>query len=106
LLYAPLWYANANFLRQWVCQIVDSADQPVRAFVLDADGIPDVDYTGARALGELATELKQRGVTTAIARSSHLVHHDLKHSGLLKDIGSDHIFATVEEAVDALTKQA
>jgi sulfate permease, SulP family len=106
LLYAPLWYANADFVRLRVCQIVDSARQEVRAFVLDADGIADIDYTGAQALGELATELKQRGVTTAIARSSHLVHHDLKHSGLLKDIRPDHLFTTVEAAVHALTKEA
>jgi hypothetical protein len=55
--------------------------------VLDANGMSDIDYTGAPTLGELATELKQEAVTTAIARSSHLVHHDLKHSGLLADIG-------------------
>jgi sulfate permease, SulP family len=105
LLYAPLWYANADFVKLRVCQIVDSAGQGVRAFVLDADGIADIDYTGARALGELATALTQRGVTTAIARSSHLVHHDLKYSGLLKDIRPDHLFATVEAAVDALIKE-
>ena len=54
------------------------------------------------ALGDLTAELKARGVTLAIARASHLVHHDLKHSGLLQTIGPDRLFATVEDAVSAL----
>jgi SulP family sulfate permease len=72
--------------------------------VLDANGVPDVDYTGARALGVLAAEWKAKGVTLSIARTSHLVHHDLKRSGLLSAIGPDHVFATVEEAVRALAQ--
>lgn len=101
-LYAPLWYGNADYVRLRVCELVDAATPPVHALVLDANGISDIDYTWARALGELANELKGRGVTTAIARSSHLVHHDLKYSGLLKDIGPDHLFASVEDAIHAL----
>ncbi|MGH3195879.1 MAG: SulP family inorganic anion transporter [Streptosporangiaceae bacterium] len=103
--YAPLWYGNADYIRWRVREIVDSAAQPVRAFILDANGMSDIDYTGARALGELAAELARRGVATGVARSSHLVHHDLKHSGLLKEIGPDHLFATVEGAVDALSTE-
>lgn len=106
LLYAPLWYGNADYVRLRVRELLDSAPQPVHAFVLDADGIPDIDYTGARALGELASELKGRGVTTAIARSSHLVHHDLKQSGLLADIGPGRLFASVEDAVIALAHRS
>jgi len=44
-------------------------------------------------------------VATGIARSSRLVHHDLKHSGLLREIGREHLFATVEAAVDALARE-
>jgi SulP family sulfate permease len=102
LLYAPLWYGNADFIRLRIRDLLDGAPTPVRVFVLDADGISDIDFTGAQSLSELASDLDARGVTTAIARSSHLVHRDLKHSGLLKDIGGDHLFTSVEDAIDAL----
>ena len=102
LLYAPLWYGNADYIRLRVRAIVDSVDLPVHAFILNANAMSDIDFTGARALGDLATELQARGVTLAIARASHLVHHDLKHSGLLPTIGSHRLFATVEDAVSAL----
>jgi len=102
LVYAPLWYANADYIRTQILEIIDTAPSPTHALVFDANAVSDIDYTGARAFGALTTQLKQRGVTVAIARASHLVHHDLKHSGLLQDLGPDHIFDSVEEAVAAL----
>jgi len=105
LVYAPLWYGNAAYVADRLRRLVDSAAEPVRGLVLDADAMSDIDYTGARTLGELAAELRQNGVAVAIARSSHLVHHDLKHSGLLRSIGRDRLFASVEDAVDVLSRQ-
>ena len=104
LLYAPLWYGNAGYIRTRIREILDSAAQPVHALVLDANGMPHIDYTGTQKLAELTTELRQQGITTSIARSSHVVHRDLKHSGLLKDSGPGNLFATVEEAVSALAR--
>ena len=66
------------------------------------NAVADVDYTGAKVFGELVGELKERGISLSLARVSHLVHHDLKHSGLLAMIGPDHLFASVEEAVASL----
>jgi sulfate permease, SulP family len=106
LIYAPIWYGNADYVRLRVREILDSATQPVHALVLDADAISDIDYTGARMLGELAAELKQRGAKTGMARCSHLVHHNLKHGGIIETIGQDRLFLTVEAAVDALAKGA
>jgi SulP family sulfate permease len=106
LIYAPLWYGNADYVRLRVREILDSAAPPVHAFVLDAAAISDIDYTGARMLGELAAELKQRGIKTAVARCSHLVHHDLKHGGIIDAIGQECVFPTVESAVAALAKHA
>lgn len=102
LLYGPLWYGNADYVRLRVREAIESAAQPVHGLVLDANGMSDIDFTAAETLGALATELKGEGIALGVARSSHLVHHDLKHSGLLKAIGPEHLFASVEDAVDAL----
>jgi high affinity sulfate transporter 1 len=102
LVYGPLWYGNADFVRVRIRQIVESTSPAPHGFVLDADGLADIDYTGARMLAEIATELHERGVAIAIARSSHLVHHDLKHSGLLDRIGADRLFSNVDDAVNAV----
>jgi MFS superfamily sulfate permease-like transporter len=105
LLYAPLWYGNADYVRLRVRAIVDSVTPSPHAFILNANAMSDMDYTAARSLGDLAAELEAQGVTLAIARASHLVHHDLKHSGLLESIGPDRLFATVEDAVSALARR-
>lgn len=102
LVYAPVWYGNAEYLRARVCALVYTAPSPVRAVILDADAMSDIDYTGLQALRDLATELRQRGVTIAIARASHLVHHNLKHGALLHQLGPGRVFASVEGAVTAL----
>jgi MFS superfamily sulfate permease-like transporter len=102
LVYAPLWYGNADYLRLRIRHLVDTASDPVQAVILDADAMADIDYTGLTALRDLAAELKGQGVTIGIARASHLVHHNLKHGSILEQLGPDHLFASVEEGVAAL----
>ena len=100
LVYAPLWYGNADYIRLRVCHLVDAASAPVHAVIFDADGMSDIDYTGLGALRDLDVELRQQGVTMAIARASRLVHRDLKHGEFLQHLGSDQLFGSVEEAVE------
>jgi SulP family sulfate permease len=102
LVYAPLWYGNADYIRLRVRHLVEAASTPVHAVIFDADGMSDIDYTGLGALRGLAVELEQRGVTMGIARASHLVHHDLKHGEFLMQLGSNQMFTSVAEAVTAL----
>jgi SulP family sulfate permease len=102
LVYAPLWYGNADYLQLRIRHLVAEAASPVRVVILDADGMSDIDYTGMQALRALAVEFEQQGVAVGIARASHLVHHDLKHGSVLAQVGGDHLFTSIEEAVEAL----
>ncbi len=102
LVYASLWYGNADYLRLRVCDLVDAAPDPVHAVILNATGMSDIDYTGLQALRALVDQLEQRGAAVGIARTSHLVHRDLRRGALLKQLGPDHLFVSVEEAVTAL----
>ena len=105
LVYASLWYGNADYLRLRVCDLVDAAPDPVHAVILNATGMSDIDYTGLQTLRALVDELEQRGVAVGIARTSHLVHRDLRRGTLLKQLGPDHLFVSVDEAVTALQHQ-
>jgi SulP family sulfate permease len=103
LFYAPLWYANADYVRLRIRTLVSQASEPVRTFIVDADAISDIDYTGMLALRNVTAELAGEGVKIGIARASHLVHHDLKHGDLLHQLGADHLYVSVSEAVHALS---
>jgi sulfate permease, SulP family len=103
LVYSPLWYGNINHVLARVREIVDAAPQPLHRFVLDANAISDIDYTGAMALARLVSDLEGRGISVAAARASHLVHHDLKRSGLLSDALANRLFQNVDGAVKAIS---
>lgn len=103
LVYAPLWYANAAYVCDRVRACVAAAATPVRALVLDADGVSDIDYTGAKALDDLIDELVEAGTKVGLARASHLVDGKGKRSALLERIGPGRVFPDVESAVMALT---
>ena len=100
---APVWFGNAQYITHRIRDLVDEAPERVRAFVIDAAGVADIDFTGARALDEVVKDLKQRGIAVGVARASGLVPKDLERSGLLKDLGPASVYSDVESAVKGLT---
>jgi SulP family sulfate permease len=104
LVYAPLWYANADYFHLRISGLIGGASTPVHSVVLDANAVSDIDYTGLQTLRLLISELGQQDIRFAIARASHLVHHDLKHGDLLGELGTEHLFASVDDAVNALMR--
>jgi high affinity sulfate transporter 1 len=98
----PLWYANAVHFHDQLHDALNGASEPPRLLVLDAIGMSDLDYTGARSLGEALDELDRKHIAFAIARAGEHVRHSLARSGLLQRIGEDRLFPSVDEAVSAL----
>jgi sulfate permease, SulP family len=98
----PIWYANAIRFRDEVTTTLREADGPVRVFVLDTIGMSDIDFTGARALGQVLTVFEHDGIAFGVARAGVHLHHNLRRAGLAARIGEDHFFPTVDGAVTAL----
>jgi high affinity sulfate transporter 1 len=98
----PLWYANSvHFRAQMKASLARAIGTP-RLVILDALGMSDIDYTGARTLGEVLDELDRSHVAFAVARAGEHAREGLRRSGLLTRIGEDHLFGSVDEAVRAL----
>ena len=95
-----IFYANVERLSEDVMGLVNVPDPP-RWFVLFAEGIDDIDYTGAQTLLELADQLKQRGVVFAIAQARDDIRHELDRFGLTDKIGADHYYDNLQAARDA-----
>ena len=98
----PLWYANAIHFRDQLQAALTRARGPLRLVVLDAIGMSDLDYTGARSLREALDDLDRKHISFAIARAGEHVRDSLTRSGLLQRIGEDRLFPSVHEAVTAL----
>jgi high affinity sulfate transporter 1 len=99
----PLWFANAVHFREEVAKAFNAAARP-GVVVLDTLGMYDIDFTGSRALGHLIDRCERDHITFGIARAGVHLRQSLQRSGLMARIGTDHCFATVDAAVDSLTR--
>lgn len=103
-LQAPLSFLNAYNFRRAIERFVNK-DPPVRLIVIEANALVEIDYTGATVLADLIRELRGRGVDVAVARlESVRAQESFARLGLVALIGRDHVFRSVEEAIDALTE--
>jgi sulfate permease, SulP family len=95
---APLFFANADVLREQVLRLVDESDPPVREVVLDAEGIVDMDITGAETLDELLDALDDRGVRMVLARVRTSLRTTLRRLGLDERLGPDAFHYQIRDA--------
>jgi MFS superfamily sulfate permease-like transporter len=98
---APLFYANAQHFAARARAVIADAGQPVRALVIEAVGIDDVDFTGTQVLTELDDELRARGVTLAIAHPFGRLGTELTAGSLVQRF-QGRVFNSVDDAVAAL----
>jgi MFS superfamily sulfate permease-like transporter len=97
---AGLFYANSARFAEEVDELMAS-EQSTRWFVLLADAMDDVDFTGGKTLAELVDRLRARGVVVGIAHPNARVRDELARFGISEKIGSDKIFDDVPAAVAA-----
>ncbi len=102
---APLYFANAAHFRAEVDKALGHLSTRPQVFVLDVVGMHDIDFTGARALNDVLDELDRQHITFALTRAGGHLRENLARSGLLKRIGTDHLFPSVNDAVKALNPQ-
>jgi MFS superfamily sulfate permease-like transporter len=95
---ADLFYANANLFMEEILHLVSAAEKPVRAVVLDASGIDNVDYTAAKMLLQVKAELTKRNIAFASVASFDGLLGDLRRYGLV-EAGT---YPTVDAAIAAL----
>jgi sulfate permease, SulP family len=92
---APLFYANAQPVRDTVTELVRSARPAVRTVILDLDGNDDLDITSSEALEKLAAALRRQHVRLAFAHLHAPARDMLSHFAL----AGCPVFPTLESAV-------
>ena len=95
-----IFYANAERLSEEMLGLV-GGDAPPRWLVLDAAAIDDIDFTGGKTLAELAGQLHERNVVLAICEVDDKVRRELDLFGITDKIGAEHVYETVEDALEA-----
>ena len=104
---APLNFTNAEHICEKIRWSIAAQRPPVKLLVIEANGIIDIDYTGSQILARAITELKARNIVVAIARlSDNRAQTQARRTGLIDTTGPDHVFMSVEEAVQKLGPEA
>lgn len=102
---APLLFANAESFRLGMMELI--AQRRPAIFILEAGGIAAVDYTAAQALLALIRGCREGGAAVAIARVESVRALDaLRRFGVIAEIGEDHLFHSVEQAIRALDRRS
>jgi MFS superfamily sulfate permease-like transporter len=82
-------------------------EEPCRLVVIEGNGVIDIDFSGSRVLLQVIAELRQRNVDVAIARlASERAQSAGIQTGLFAALGTDHIFRSVQDAIEALAERA
>jgi sulfate permease, SulP family len=100
---APLSFLNAYHFRHDILAALKSCPEKVRLLVLEATGIVEIDFTAAQVLTDLIRRCHADGVDFAIARLESVRAQDaMTRFGIRELLGEDHLFQSVEEAINAL----
>jgi high affinity sulfate transporter 1 len=100
---ASIVFFNADHLKDRVRALL--AESSPSWLLIDAGPSPVLDVTGAEALDTLRGELAGRGIVLAIARPHGLFRTILDLSGVSERIGSERLFPTVREGVNAFVHE-
>jgi high affinity sulfate transporter 1 len=96
---APLFYANAQGVRDHVDALLASAQLPVRYLVMILDANDDLDLTGTEMLERLDDHLREQNIAFGIAHLHGPARARAERTGLVARIGADHFFGNTQEAV-------
>jgi MFS superfamily sulfate permease-like transporter len=97
---APLFFLNAETFRKTLEDAVLGSLQPVRAIILEASSIVEIDFTGAQTLVATIRFWKDRGVDFHVARLESLrAQHALEKYGVLPLLVAGKTFQSVDETM-------
>lgn len=103
---APLFFGNADEFRDEIRELVAAGDPPIRAVLVNAEAITDLDTTGVDVVSRLLDDLAAEDVTLTFARVRSPVREMMRRTGLEEKVGSDRFFLQVDDAVTAAQLEA
>lgn len=98
---AQFYYGNVSFLKDTVKREEARMDRPMKALVLDASAVNQLDSSADTALHELLRDYRLRKVDLFFAHVKGPVMDVMQRSGFAQTLGEDHFFLTTDAAVQA-----
>ena len=96
-----LFFATAQALEDRVRGLAEAGPAPLRALVLDLEGVNFIDSQGAEQLATIHELMQSDGATLRLARVKPNVLAVLRADGFVDRLGADHLHGNVHRAVVA-----
>ena len=94
-----LFYANATPLHEELRKLSREIEPRPKVILLDLEASKDLDVTSLDMLAEAQREITDRGDELWVARLHHKAMDRFRASGLADQIGEDHLYPSVHQAV-------
>jgi MFS superfamily sulfate permease-like transporter len=101
---ANLFYANANLFMEEIMRLALTGRERVRALVLDASGIDDVDYTAARMLLQVRDELVKHDIAVVLVTDDQTMLQSLRRYGIGPARSGRGPFPSLDDAMAAVER--
>ncbi len=99
---AQFYFGNVTFLKALLKRLEREAAEPIKAIVLEACSLTQLDSSADAALHAIVDDYKKRGIRFSIASAKVPVLNVMRASGLYDKLGAESFFLNVDDAVRAL----
>jgi MFS superfamily sulfate permease-like transporter len=97
----PLFFANASYLEDQIRNRRRSK-KDLKHIIISAGSINDIDSSGEEALSLTVDRVRSAGIDISLSGVNRAVMQVLKRTHLIIKIGEDHIYPTIENAINAV----
>lgn len=100
----PLFFANASYLEDQI-RHRRKTKKNLRHIIIASEGINDMDASGQESLSLTVDRVRSAGIDISLSAVNESVMKVLKRTHLYTRIGADHIYPSMEKAIQAIHKK-
>ncbi|MEE4266097.1 MAG: SulP family inorganic anion transporter [Desulfobacteraceae bacterium] len=97
----PLFFANASYLEDQIRNRRRSKKE-LKHIIISAGSINDIDSSGEEALSLSVDRVRSAGIDLSLSGVNRAVMQVLNRTHLIVKIGEDHVYPTIENAINAV----
>lgn len=98
---AQFYFGNVTFLKAKLRELEKHSPSPLKAIIIEACSINQLDSSADSALHDIAEDYRARNIKLKFCSVKHPVMKVMKASGLYQEIGADNFFPNPDDALRA-----
>jgi SulP family sulfate permease len=98
---AEVYFANTNYFKEQLADFVRDKKEDLKLIIIDGESINGIDSTGIHMLQEVINTYEAMGIAMTFTGIKGPVRDAMEKGGVMKQIGYDNCFMSIQEAVDA-----